>query len=297
MHRTNPIQMNAFWQKRVQKEKESAEKALYKQSKSQANSKNTTMTSNFVAANVAAVSKPTYAPIDKSKRAWLPGGLNHSTPPGPPGPKGNSMLKGQPLPAEWYEEKSTRQNTKETVNSTNKPMYLPRNNANKPVPAGSSAASSVAVRPAGKETLGGPLGLKASESVASSSFRSRKSSSSRFRAKEGGKSTAPALTQDQLLRSIANIDKNAAPAAKSNGARSGRASSSRWRGSFNPESGAASEMAGSAGEAQFQEEIRSVVEQEVTKLLAPLEKQLQEERERREKAEALVQQLKTKGGK
>lgn len=50
-------------------------------------------------------------------------------------------------------------------------------------------------------------------------------------------------------------------------------------------------VAGSAGEEIFQQEIRTVVEREVGKLLAPLEKQLQEERERREKAEGKVRKL------
>ena len=45
---------------------------------------------------------------------------------------------------------------------------------------------------------------------------------------------------------------------------------------------------GSAGEQMFHEEIRSVVEAEVTKLIQPLEEQLKKEVERRKQAERLL---------
>lgn len=71
------------------------------------------------------------------------------------------------------------------------------------------------------------------------------------------------------------------------------ASSHRWKGSVKLGESAAVSVAGSAGEEVFQQEIRTVVEQEVGKLLAPLEKQLRSEIDRREKAELKVRKLLT----
>ncbi len=76
------------------------------------------------------------------------------------------------------------------------------------------------------------------------------------------------------------------------------ASSHRWQPSLNPNESVARShrsrepsVAGSAGEELFHNEIRSVVEQEVVKLLAPLEQQLREERERREAAERKLREI------
>eukprot|EP00392_Amoebophrya_sp_AT5.2_P011544 g11623.t1 len=271
--------MQAFWTKRVDKERASHEKALHDAEKklltgsknaSRTSSKNTsTGTTTGGGAPKEKVNIYTdIATTDRPGRAWLPGGLNKSTPPAQDAPKGKKFLsKGTAennLPPEWAQH---RKNSKSAAGAPQPPV-LSNHGANRPT----------------KFSTRGGNGAPGSSFAAGSAQHQQQAAS---------------LNQDQLLRSIANIEQHGpeseihvggAGIAKSVG-KSGKTKSSyhssRWRGSVNPGSERSS-VAGSAGEAQFQEEIRSVVEQEVTKLLAPLEKELQEEREKRQRAEELL---------
>ncbi|CAD7969755.1 unnamed protein product [Amoebophrya sp. A25] len=308
--RMNQVQMEAAWSKRVDKERDHAQKAVAKlsETKSRLTSKQSTANPMLFypgggnGPKIARTYESVYPPPDPSrpKRAFLPGGLNHTTPPAPEPPTGKMMLKGAKLPSEYHQALG-----KVPATAAGKPSDCCKDGVSSTCSrhggdkfknyAAASAATSARSR-----TRPGALGATASLSdfgstAGRSATSNKKDQKEPLSSISHASGTAPAVTQDQLLRSIANIEQDGTlPAAsgaasrRSDNKSASRRSSSRWRGSFAPDEDGASSVPGSAGEAQFHEEIRSVVEQEVSKLLAPLEKELQAEREKRQKAEMLL---------